>query len=61
MDNVLHDYLIKVLKSFLNVAKAYDGEYFNNITEDEIHIIYTSPEILTSRKGKRIVQNNKNF
>ncbi len=61
IDKDLHDYLIKVLQSFLTVAKAEDAEYFNEISEDEIHVIYASPDMFASRKGKRIVQNDKNF
>lgn len=59
IDKNLHDYLIKVFKSFLNVARTEDGEYFNNIADDEIQVIYANPELFLSRKGKRFLLNDK--
>lgn len=59
IDKHLHDYLIKVFKTFINVARSEDGEYFNQIPDDKFHIVYASPELFNSRKSKRILLNDK--
>lgn len=61
MNGMPHEYLIQVFQSFLYTLRMDDGEYFNDIPDEDFHIIYGSQDTYSSRKGKRIVLKNKKY